>query len=244
MNCIIQVNFNGGRKLKRVVDKYLGFRGFRLMVVDNGSTDGSVEGLKCKVIKNVKNLGFAAGANIGIREALEIGAERIILVNPDIAIGKLEIQKMLKNNTDIVSPVLKFQRDGKWIYDFGGKVYWPLGRTYHLENKDGDIDYVSGACMMIKRKVFEKIGYLDESFFMYFEDVDFCLRAKQAGFSVGVDREIVCHHDISEHRKTGDKVKEKYLLESNQRFIQKWVPAVFWPLAYSYLYVLKVRSGL
>ncbi len=211
------------------------------------------------VVDNTQdNVGFAAGVNKGIKMALQKGADRVLLVNPDIRINAGEIRGMGEMG-DIVSPVLKFKRGGKWIYDLGGKVNSIIGRTTHTEVSQGDafgtkgrgthfsrrhlcVDYVSGACMMIKREVFEKIGFFDEGFFLYFEDADFCLRAGKAGFKIAVDSSIVAEHQIEEHRITGDRFKIRQNLKSNFLFIRKWVSPVFWPAAFSYLLVRTLRE--
>ena len=208
-----------------------------------------IPGLEMVIIDNSPpniNLGFGAAANIGIKKALEKGADKILLLNPDVKITTDEIKKI--KDGDIVSPVLKFKRDGKWVYDYGGKVNWFIGRTTHdekiaasLSAPRNDISYVSGACMLVKREVFEKIGFFDEKFFLYFEDVDFCLRAKQAGFTVGVDN-LVIEHKIEEQRETHDVFKMKQNLKSNWAFIIKWIPWYFKPLAISYMFVRWVRE--
>lgn len=190
------------------------------------------------------NRGFAAGVNRGIKKAIKFGATHVLLINPDVFITESAIQKLLRINGDIVSPILKFQRRGKWIYDFGGKVNWIFGRTVHIETASdqrlvtsNQLDYVSGACLLIKRNVFGKIGLFDERFFMYFEDVDFCLRARKAGFKIAVDPAVTITHNL-----TKNKQKIKYALESNLKFINKWVPWYFRPTAHIYWFLLWLKT--
>lgn len=199
-----------------------------------------------------KNLGFAKAANIGIKEAIEKKADRILLINPDIKIKKGDIEKLTNSDFDITSPVLKFRRDNNWIYDFGGRINWLIGRTTHMEFfkerpctlarvSPCEVDYVSGACMMIDRKVFEKIGFFDEQFFMYFEDVDFCLRAVRTGFKVGVCPNIIVEHKLEIHKQSGNWQKMQFLLKSNLLFIWKWIP---WPekiLGFVYWTILAIK---
>ena len=220
-----------------------------------------IPGMETITIDNsppLENRGFARGANIGIKKALTSGANKILLLNPDIKINKEQILKLSKNNADIVSPVLK--TDG--ILDFGGKINWMMGRATHQKTDSGrgqndaqkkidaiaslqhddaqTIDYVSGACMMIDKKVFEKIGFFDERFFMYFEDTDFCLRAKQAGFKISINTDITVDHLLSKN-----KLKNIYVLKSNFKFINKWVSWYFRPFAYIYLFWMwtKIRDA-
>jgi GT2 family glycosyltransferase len=200
---------------------------------------------------NKNNVGFAAGVNKGIKKALKNGAEKILIINPDIRLGGLE---RLERLGDVEGAVLKFRRGSETVYDFGGKVNWWLGRCTHLEISQGlpllskerpfKADYVSGAFMVVDRKVFEKIGLFDERFFLYFEDVDFCLRAKEAGFKVTVNPKIIIEHQIEEHRFSYDDFKFNLALKSNRKFIFKWINPIFWPVATGYLGCLRILRNL
>ncbi len=201
-----------------------------------------------KIINNNKNnFGFAKGVNIGIRYALQNNADKVLLLNPDVMIEKGFIQIFINNPADIVSPVIKFKRDNNWVYDFGGKVDWRWGRTSHFESTNQlinqstnyPIDYLSGCCMLIKRKVFEKIGLLDEKFFLYFEDADFCLRAKQAGFKIRVEPKSVITHQLVEGNQRSS-FKKYHLLRSNFIFINKYL-GIRRILGYLYLLGLTVK---
>ncbi len=199
-------------------------------------------GIKTIIVDNTKNnRGFAGGVNLGIKKALKIRAQKIVLINPDLKITKQEIEAL--SGGDIVAPVLI----SNGIYDFGGKINWIIGRTTHSQGDSPqfgggspyETDYVSGACMVIKREVFEKIGLFDERFFMYFEDADFCWRAKKAGFKVAVDPRVTITHNLTKNKK-----KIKYALESNLKFINKWVPWYFRPLAWAYWVLLACKIAI
>ena len=235
--CIVIVDFNTEESVKNLQTELSSNSNIdNIFVVNNSPPE--------------KNLGFSAAANIGIKKALKTGAEKILLLNPDIKISNNAIDKLCKFPGDIVGPVLKFERNMKIVFDYGGKVNWILGRTRHMENAERDsgqarmtkdVEYISGACMMIKKEVFEKIGLFDERFFMYFEDVDFCLRAKKAGFSVEIDPKTIVEHQISEHKFINDNEKRNYILRSNFLFIQKWVPWFFKATAFTYHLILTLR---
>lgn len=223
----------------------------QILVVDNGSTDGSVEAIKkywhqLRVIENSSNLGFAAGNNVGIRYALKKGATHILFLNPDMVVQENIFPALLKNDADIVAPVIKFSRNGKWVYDLGGRVNFLLGRPRHREVKKSKdiesypVDYVSGACMLVKREVLEKIKGFDASFFLYFEDVDFCLRAKRAGFKVAVEPRSVVIHKLSEGKRRS-VVKNLHLSRSNLIFIRKHVRPRARPFAYFYWLLLSAK---
>lgn len=244
---VIIVNFNTDEEVKRLKAELSSNSNIGNIFVINNSPPG-------------KNLGFSAAANIGIRKALKTGVEKVLLLNPDIEISNNTLDELCKSSGDIVGPVLKFERNGITVFDYGGRVNWILGRTKHFENVESDsgpasqrgeqarmtreVEYISGACMMIKRSVFEKIRLFDERFFMYFEDVDFCLRAKKAGFTINVDSKIVVQHQISEHKFSNDNQKINYNLHSNLHFIQKWLPWYFKTTAYFYLLFLNIKNKL
>lgn len=222
-----------------------------IVIVDYKSTKQSnqlAQKLKNKNIKviivdnNKINRGFSKGANLGIKKGLEIGSDKILLLNPDVKIASSQIITLAESSFDVVSPILSFQRSNSKVFDYGGKVNFLLGRPVHQENAKpkNAIDFVSGASMMVDKKLFEKIGFFDEKFFMYFEDVDFCLRAKQSGYTVGVE-EIIVEHALQEHKKTGDSFKKEKLIESNKIFIDKYVSVWAKPFAYLYLSFLKSR---
>ena len=255
---IIILNFNGGKDILsclsslQLIKVPRGWR-VRLLVIDNGSTDGSVRKIqklkikkqKLKIIKNHKNLGFAAGINVGIRRAINQDADVVLLLNQDTTVAKNFLKPLMENQADITAPVIKFKRAGEWVYDLGGKVNLSLGRTHHLESDKiedlGKVDYVSGCAMLIKRPVFEKIGLLDKRFFLYFEDVDFCLRAKKAGFKIAVEPKSVVLHKLIEGKKKPFK-QQFHLLKSNLIFIKHHVP--FWkkPVAVLYWWLLTVKT--
>lgn len=265
---IVIVSFNGGETLVRLVDslskeKVSGWE-VNMVMVNNNSDDSylrslrsldpsteftlsssNVLGMTIRVIKNKKNIGFAAGCNVGIRYALENSADSILLLNQDTIVESDFFMPLVNNSADIVAPVIKFKRGNNWIYDLGGKVNWWCGRTKHVEffkraplaklqGVSLIIDYVSGCCMLVKREVLEKIGLLDEQFFLYFEDVDFCLRAKRAGFKVAVESASVINHELIEGKEKS--IFQKYhLLRSNFIFINKYLG---WKRLFGYLYLL------
>lgn len=256
---IIIINFNNQKDiipcLKALIKAY---PKIKIIVVDNASTDNSLQSIvslkydRLKVVRNERNLGFAGGVNIGIKLALKQGAEEVLLLNPDTLPGRGFLEPLLANPAEIVGPLLKFQRKGEWIYDFGGKVNFWTGRTTHIERTKNivhsakgknKIDYVSGACMLIRKKVFEKIGFLSEKYFLFFEDPDFCLKAQKAGFRVALEPKSMIIHNLSEGKK-----KPFYyfchLLRSNLIFINIWVPFYRRPIAYLYLWLLGFKMLL
>jgi len=252
---VIILNFNNEEDINSCLKSLINaYSKINIILVDNGLTDNSLQSIislkyeKLQIIKNQRNLGFAKGVNKGLKLALKQGAQDVLLLNPDTLANKGFLEPLLTNPAEIIGPVLKFERKGKWVYDFGGKINWWLGRSYHIEfrsqelgvRSQKEIDYVSGCCMLIRRKVFEKIGFLNEKYFLFFEDPDFCLRAKRAGFKVALEPKSVILHKLSEGKK-----KPLYyiyhLIHSNLIFVNTWLPFYRRPIAYLYLWLLAFK---
>lgn len=257
----IIVNFNGGDQVVELVKKLKSFPILDLViVVDNKSSDKSFTAIKkidaasrkVMTIASQENKGFAAGVNLGAKLAFSHKVDKIVLINPDLKITNDQLTKLCKSRASVVSPVLSFSRNGKQILDFGGIINWWFGRTTHLEVTNPGrlispyhlydrtkVEYVSGACMLISKTAFQKVKGFDERYFLYFEDVDFCLSVKRVGLSIQVNNKIAVSHSLSEHRYTRNDFKITKNIESNYLFIKKWVPFPKVITALIYWHILK-----
>ncbi|PIR96114.1 MAG: glycosyl transferase family 2 [Candidatus Doudnabacteria bacterium CG10_big_fil_rev_8_21_14_0_10_42_18] len=194
------------------------------IIVDNGSTDGSKEWLKqqmdkganFKLISLADNLGFSKGNNLGIKEAK---GRYILLLNPDTKLSPDTLQTMtgfMDNHPEVGAGGCKLVKpDGK--LDLACRRRFPnpvnsFKRLFLTDNKDYnytdiddnqsmEVDSVVGAFMFIRREATEKIGLLDEKFFMYGEDLDWCWRCKEAGYKVWYLPETTVLHYKGESSK-------------------------------------------
>ena len=186
-----------------------------VIVVDNGSNDDSLERLgstlpRSHVIATGRNLGFSGGCNVGIREAVRLGADFVLLVNSDVvlapqAIGALRRAADAAPQAGILAPVLLSREEPDRIASAGIRFSASTGRMRH--NAAGQpisllppdsihaADAVSGCVMLVRRSVFERAGLLDEQFFFSFEDIEFCLRARRAGFDVLCVSGAIAYHE-------------------------------------------------
>lgn len=235
---IVVLSFNAGKKIVACL------KSLQSIKVPRGWQ------VKVLVVENTpkKNLGFAGGMNVGIKDALENKADAVMLLNQDTVVEKGFLTPLLASRADVVAPVMKFRRGGKWVYDLGGKVDWRTGRVRHLEFNSCSIneltscelDYVSGCAMLIRRPVFEKIGLLDEKYFLYFEDADFCLRAQKAGFQIVVEPRAVVRHRLA--ATTQRPWRQNYhLLRSQLIFINRYLSVWRRPLGYFYWWLLSAK---
>ena len=200
------------KRLKREI-KGLGFENYKIYFIDN--------------TKN--NQGFAAGVNKGIRMGIKDGADIFVIANPDISILAFSDKlNKLKGYLELLEASKHFDiwglamRQKEKIY-YGGEIdKWRLSGGL-IDKKPSrrffETDFVSGSLMFIKRKVIEKIGNFDESYFMYYEDVDYCWRAKKAGFKIGIDASLI--YDHFEAGKANPK-KNFYLFRNRIKFLLKY----------------------
>jgi O-antigen/teichoic acid export membrane protein/GT2 family glycosyltransferase len=186
-----------------------------------------IESLRLKnyqiyLIENsVNNRGYAGAINEGLKKGLKDEVDVFIIANTDISFKKLINKNFLEglNQFDILG--LSMQQGGKIYY--GGTIdQWRLSGGLN-ENKQKKrffaVDFVSGSLMIIKKKVIEKVGFLDERYFMYYEDVDYCFRAKKAGFRVGIDSQL--NYDHFEISKNNPK-KDYFLFKNRWRFFLRF----------------------
>lgn len=216
---IVLLNWNGCRDTIECVEscRKLSYPNFRILLVDNGSSDGSESMLRqrfsdAEIIQTGANLGFAGGNNIGIRYAIEHGADYIWLLNNDTVVEPDSLSALVRG-------VEKDSRIGmvgsKIRYYESPNVLWYAGavldscRPHHLhhlgirEEDRGQYDevcetgYVTGCSLLAKREMIEEVGLLEEGLFLYFEDSDWNARAKKAGWKVMYSPASLVYHKIS-----------------------------------------------
>jgi len=219
---IIIVNYNGMPYLKNCLASLQrsNYPNSEIILVDNASNDKSVEFVKenypcVRIIENKQNLGFAAGNNVGIIAAL---GDYIFLLNPDTEIEPSCIQRLvevLEKDPQIgVCGAKLLLVDKKNILQHAGGKYHVIGISIDrgmLELDKGqygkieEVTFVCGAAMMVRRKLFSEIGMLDPTFFLYHEEVDFCIRTWFHGLKVVYVPTAVVYH------------KSGYITELNKR---------------------------
>jgi GT2 family glycosyltransferase len=188
-----------------------------LFVIDNGSGKGVVEDLRenldpvIPVLDNGDNLGYAAGNNVGIRRALADGADFVWILNPDTVVEPDTLTRMIRvmwryPQAGIVGTrILNGAYNPPTIWFNGGMIDWDAeGATTHRDigrphdevpsNGVRSVDYVTGASMLVRRGVFDDVGLFSEHYFLYFEETDFCTRAKGAGWFNLIDSGAILWH--------------------------------------------------
>jgi N-acetylglucosaminyl-diphospho-decaprenol L-rhamnosyltransferase len=211
---VVLVTYQSARDLAMCLgslERAAGPHPLEVVVVDNASTDASVEiarGYGAKVLENPANLGFSRAINAGVQIT---GAPWLLIANPDTWLSPGSLRRLLATASSDpriggVGPHLA-NPDGS-DYPTGRRFpsllmgglhavlapVWPdnpATRRYHMAGVDRsrplDVDWVSGACMLVRRRAFEQVGGFDPGYFMYFEDMDACLRLHRAGWRVVFD---------------------------------------------------------
>lgn len=201
---IIVLNWNGKADTLECLGSLgkLDYPNFEIMVVDNGSTDGSEEAIRSafpsiRFIQTGKNLGYAAGNNAGIRCALDKGADYVWLLNNDTTVASNALTSLVE--TAMSDPQIAFVGSKIYYYD-QPNVIWCVGGTIDLEEGGrtdhpgmgqddrgqfdavSDVGYVSGCSLLASRAAIDDIGLLPEEYFLYFEETDWNVAAQRKGY--------------------------------------------------------------
>ncbi len=243
---VIVLNWNGERVLEPCLRSLESVRGvdLRIIVVDNGSTDGSPEIVRrefpqVELVLNGKNLLFAEGNNVGIRRAMELGARFILLLNNDTVVdpdfARVMIEAMRGDDAvGIVGPQIRYFDDPERIWYGGGGFYPVVWVPRHRDirklrteasREAGETAYVTGCALMFRSEVARGTGLLDSSYGMYNEDVDFCLRARERGWRCRYEPAAVVWHKVSSSSGGGfTPYKMEHRLSSTYRLFRRFKP--------------------
>ena len=174
------------------------YKNLQIVIVDNFSTDDSVNIIK-KIFPNIKlicnnfNNGYAGGNNLGIKWALSINADYILILNNDVTVDTSMVENLVEKldknlNIGIITGKVFYKDTPKRIFSGFGKFIWwrcsgvnrgtTFGRFY-LHKREGKVNYISGVLFLAKSEVFKSLGLLDEKYFMYFEDLEFSFRVSK-----------------------------------------------------------------
>lgn len=247
---IVLLNWNGWQDTVECIAscKKLSYRNVRILIVDNGSTDGSIMELcrnspDTELIRTGENLGFAGGNNVGIRHALEHGADYVWLLNNDTVVDSDALSALVnvaESNQSIgmVGSKIPFYDNPRFLWYAGGVLdpslpYRPGHRGLKEQDRGqfdetGETGYVTGCSLLARREMIEEIGLLDEGLFLYFEDADWNARAKRAGWEVFYAPLSVVLHKVSSSIGGAESTRMRYYLARNLLyFIRKNYPSTF-----------------
>lgn len=195
-----------------------------IVVVDNASADGSPDRIRERhpdiaLIRNPENLGFATATNQGVRHLIAAGCEHLWVLNNDTVVEPRCLGALLRAlDRDpavgaVTAKILRSSPPGTIDYAGAGwdsRACWPLMRGLgepdrHQYDEAGDVEFISGCCLLVRRRVWEDVGGLDERYFIYYEDAEWCRRARGRGVRLRYCPEavLVHHGSATVKRQTG-----------------------------------------
>ncbi|RPI35992.1 MAG: glycosyltransferase family 2 protein [Nitrospiraceae bacterium] len=262
---IIILNWNGWRDTIACVEscRKLTWPNFFIVVVDNGSTDGSEDYLRQKlkdveIIQSGANLGFAGGNNVGIRRALD-RTEYVWLLNNDAVADPVALSRLVeamedRNDAGIAGSKIYYHDEPRKIWFAGG--LWEKGKLRLRQRGANRIDRgefeevsetgsVSGCSMLVRSAVIRNIGLMEECYFLYWEDTEWCARAQAKGYKVLFVPGSRVWHKVSASAQQNSFSQYYYFTRNGFFFLREYDPLLM-PLfaVYNLLFGLKCLASL
>lgn len=238
VTCVV-LNWNGWRNTVRCLAclAHMDYPRLSILVVDNGSTDDSEAHIKAAfpgipVLQSGSNLGFGAGNNLGIRAALESGADYVWVLNNDTLPYPASLRALvLKAESDpgmgAVGSVLPYVGNEEHIQAWGGgRINIWTARVVHARGPREErwFQFVTAASVLLRREALETCGLFDEGFFLYWEDVDLCYRLRRRGWRLGVAAGSIVPHREHASTERNFRVLDRHAVASGIRFMLKHSP--------------------
>lgn len=239
----IILNYNSSKETVELFEllNSLAISGLEILVIDNSSRKPDIQNLKNEIpeenlILNKINIGYALGNNVGIEVAMENGAKFIWLLNPDIRPRKEALNHLIQTlqrdrSLAAVGPRILHRHKKNRIFSDGEVINLDRAcSTFHknfnlLEKQvpasvDYDIDYVDGSSILLKAKAIESLGPLPEEYFLYFEETDWCFRARKNGWKLAVNSHAVVYNLTSKK----SSLFHFYMMRNRLIFSKKYHP--------------------
>ena len=233
--CCILLNWNGWQDTIECLDSLEGctYQNLSIVVVDNGSTNDSVSEIKARhpripLIESEENLGFAGGNNIGIRYALAQSVDYIWLLNNDTkpapdALSALVAKALTNKRIGAVSSVCYYAHQPSTVQVWAGtRVNLWIGyvRNSTQPHPDDWFHSLYGASILIARPAIENAGLLDEGFFHYWEETEFCLRLRKKGWSLAAAPQSRILHKVAASTGGNNLILDRYFTTSGLRILR------------------------
>jgi GT2 family glycosyltransferase len=226
---------------------------YHLLVVDNASTDGTPAVIaarfpEAEVIVNAANLGFAGGNNVGLRRALEVGADYVLLLNNDALVAPDMLDELLAAaladcRAGLLAPTIYYANPADRLFYAGARQQPLTLAAVHTHRGESDttrpqtpqaVDYIFGCGMLIRRAVLEEVGLLDPGYFLYYEDLDFCLRVRAAGYRLLYVPRARLWHGVASSTREQHPMQFYYRAKSRGRFLRQHTNGAGRLFAYGY----------
>jgi len=217
-----------------------------VMLLDNASLDGSVEAIvvahpEVQVIRLAENLGYAGNNNVGIRLALEQGADWVFVLNEDTTVAPDCLERLVATASSdarmgIVGPMVYAWGEDRIISSAGGRVDWRMADAVNEGAGEPDrgqflareVDFVNGCGLLISRAALQRAGLIDGTFFIYYEETDLCQRVRKAGFRVGFEPGATMRHKAPIAWDQLGPTTLYYMTRNRLRFFGRHTPRRYW----------------
>ena len=249
---IITINYNGLKDTCELIDSIPFNNYMEVIVVDNASTQDEASVIserfpQVKVLRSEQNLGFAGGNNLGIKEAQ---GKYILLINNDTYFKELNIDALIErlessDKISIVCPKLRFAWGNNPIQFAGFTELSPITiRNQAIgfgEEDHGQYDtahptpYAHGAAMLIKREALDKVGFMPECFFLYYEEIDWSMMFTRAGYEIWYDPACTVYHKESQTTGQNSPLRTYYITRNRLLLVKRNYKGINKYLSYIYL---------
>lgn len=249
---VVILNWNGWQDTLACVAscRKLTWPNFRILVVDNGSTDGSEAILRerlqdVEILQSGANLGFAGGNNVGIRHALKAGADYVWLLNNDAEAGPEALTELVgaleaDTKAGMASSKIYYHGDPRRIWSAGGlweggRLRWRMLGANQLDrgqfDQPGERGTASGCSVLVRARMIEEIGPMDEEYFLYWEDTEWCARAQKEGYTLLFAPTSHVWHKVSSSTREASFSQHYYSTRNGLYFLSRQAP--LWALVFS-----------
>ena len=249
---VITVNYNGLKDTCALIESIPFNENMEVIVVDNASLQDEASLIQkrypqVKIIRSEKNLGFAGGNNLGIQES---DGKYLFLINNDTVFEDFNVQTLIDRlesspQIGMICPKIRFTWGNKPIQYAG---YTPLSRITvrnrsigfgEEDHRQYDIahptPYAHGAAMLVKRAIIEKVGYMPEDYFLYYEELDWSMMLKRAGYEIWYDPSCTIYHKESQSTGQDSPLRTYYITRNRLLLVKRNWHGIYKYLAYIYL---------
>ena len=234
---VVVLNWNGWRDTLACLAslQQQDYPNFHLLVIDNNSSDDSMHEISkampsVELVQSGSNLGFGGGCNVGIRLALERGADYVWLINSDATADPSALSALVR----VAESDASLGSVGSVLYEAsqpdqiqlwgGGRVQLWTGQC-HNQRAAAPLDFISGASVLLRCAALKEVGLFDEArFFMYWEDTDLAFRLRKADWRLAVAQESRVWHKLSASVGQGSPMLDRYFTRSGVRFLRRYAP--------------------
>lgn len=241
---IVVLNWNNPRDTLACLASlmHVTYDNYTILVVDNGSTDDSVARIRAAypsvaLIETGENLGYAGGNNVGIWHALDAGADYVCILNNDIVVAPGFLEPLVEatvgadESIAITSPAVCEGSRPSVIWCLGAGIVWRDGSVFRMHSGEAysvwageppfEADYVPGSAMLVPRQAWEQVGMISEDYFLYYEEADWCVHARRAGFRILAVPGAVVWHNVEAHEGRSSPSVTYYMTRNALLFLQR-----------------------